>query len=112
MLFFHSQTSIENDLSFWKSDTSFLKKQHVIFEETTRRFWRNNTSFSKKQHVIFEEQHVIFEEQHVEKNGGVAKMSFAASPLGVSRKDKGKASSGNRKDVSKTEFQNNAVVCP
>ena len=29
------------------------KKQHVIFNKTTRRFQQNNTSFSIKQHVIF-----------------------------------------------------------
>ena len=59
-----------------------LKKQHVIFEETIRRFRKNNTSFSRKQHVVFEET------TRRKKNGGVAKMSFAASPLGVSRRDK------------------------
>jgi len=45
----------ETTRRFRGNNTSFSKKQHVIFEETTRRFRRNNTSFLKKQHVTFEE---------------------------------------------------------
>ena len=32
---------------------SFTRKQHVVFNKTTRHFQQNNTSFSIKQHVTF-----------------------------------------------------------
>ena len=36
-----------------KNNTSFYRKQHVVFIKTSRHFMKNNTSFYRKQHVVF-----------------------------------------------------------
>ena len=73
-----------NDLSFSKSDPLFFEKWLVVFWKMSRRFRRNNTS---------------------KKNGGVAKSIFAASPLGVWRRNKSKASSETGRTLVKLSFE-------
>ena len=53
-----------------KNDTLFGRKQHVVWEKTTRCLWENNTLFERKRHVVWEktirclrENDTLFEEK-------------------------------------------------